>query len=240
MRWRRVPSGAASSEVCAPALLLTGYTVQHVIAQMLTAFLTVAAAGFGLVVFATSVGIIGFSPVWLAVVVLIAGLAGFRVIADVRRRASRRRTDLRRVVNDFVQLLAVALTTNRSVEDSVTFAAEAGEGESFELLRQTIATARPMGISVLGCAERHGRPLRSVRTSWPDFIVAAPSCRRRVPSQPPFEPKRKALRDKQLLELGERADKANANLSLPTMGMVMGMVLFLGYPILTRIGEAFT
>ena len=41
-------------------------------------------------------------------------------------------------------------------------------------------------------------------------------------------------------EWGWGADKANANLSLPTMGMVFGMVLFLAYPVMTQIADAFT
>ena len=50
----------------------------------------------------------------------------------------------------------------------------------------------------------------------------------------------KSLRAKQLTELTDRADQANANLSLPTMGMVIGMVLFLAYPIMQQISDAFT
>ncbi|MEM9746876.1 MAG: hypothetical protein AAF945_09300, partial [Actinomycetota bacterium] len=50
----------------------------------------------------------------------------------------------------------------------------------------------------------------------------------------------RTLRSKQLADLTDAADKANANLSLPTMGMVLGVVVFIGYPIVTQILEAFS
>ena len=49
----------------------------------------------------------------------------------------------------------------------------------------------------------------------------------------------KTLRTHQLMSLAEAADKANSNLALPTMGMVFGMVLFLAYPIIQEISQAF-
>jgi hypothetical protein len=50
----------------------------------------------------------------------------------------------------------------------------------------------------------------------------------------------KALRAKNLTALAEKADRANDNLQLPTIGMVFGMVLFLIYPIAHQILSAFT
>ena len=49
----------------------------------------------------------------------------------------------------------------------------------------------------------------------------------------------KAIRQKQLVALAAAADEANSNLSIPTMGMVIGMVLFLGYPITQQVLQAF-
>lgn len=221
------------------SLRLTGHTVPTVIGQIL-----VTAAVAGLTVFVAlaalvAAGSTSSSPLLWMLVPVVAVLFGWRVVLDVRARAARRRTELRRVVNDFVQLLAVALTTNRSIEDSLAFAADAGEGDGFELLRQTIATAQPMGITVwdalAGMADTYDLPeLRGLTTSLQRQAGVGVSVAATVRTEA------KSLRAKQLAELTDRADRANANLSLPTMGMVVGMVLFLAYPIMRQISEAFT
>ncbi|MEZ5258934.1 MAG: type II secretion system F family protein [Ilumatobacteraceae bacterium] len=159
-------------------------------------------------------------------------------IADLLSAAASR-AELRRAVNDFVQLLAVALTTNRSVEDAVAFAADAGDGFASELLRQTIDTAQPMGLSVwdaLGAmADTYDLDqLRGLATSLQRQAGVGVSVAATIRTEA------SAMRARQLAEITDRADKANANLSLPTMGMVFGMVLFLAYPVMQQISEAFT
>lgn len=221
------------------ALRLTGYTVPTVVGQVIV---TAVLAGFTIVVVLaglTVAGTLAPSPMLWLLVPIVAALFGWRVILDVRARARRRRTELRRVVNDFVQLLAVALTTNRSVEDALDFAADAGEGDGFRLLRQTIDTAQPMGITVWdalnGMADTYDLPeLRGLTTSLQRQSGVGVSVAATIRTEA------KSLRAKQLGELTDRADQANANLSLPTMGMVIGMVLFLAFPIMRQISEAFT
>jgi Flp pilus assembly protein TadB len=191
-----------------------------------------------LVSFLVTTGSVSMSPLLGLLSVGIVALFAWRVIADARARAGRRQRGLRRVVNDFVQLLAIALTTNRSVEDSISFAADAGEGDGFDLLRQTISTAQPMGISVwdalTAMADTYELPeLRGLSTSLQRQAGVGVSVAATIRTEA------KSLRDKQLCDLKDRADKANSNLSLPTMGMVFGMVLFLAYPIMRQISEAF-
>ncbi|WP_420451776.1 type II secretion system F family protein [Ilumatobacter sp.] len=223
----------------ASSLRLTGHTVPTVIGQIVV---TAAVAGF--TVFVVLAGLVATgttsaSPILWLLVPIVAALFGWRVVLDIRARAARRRTELRRVVNDFVQLLAVALTTNRSIEDALTFAADAGEGDGFDLLRQTVATAQPMGITVWDAlnamADTYDLPeLRGLTTSLQRQAGVGVSVAATIRTEA------KSLRAKQLTELTDRADQANANLSLPTMGMVIGMVLFLAYPIMRQISEAFT
>lgn len=221
------------------SLRLTGHTVPTVIGQIV---LTGVVAAFTMVVVLAGLVAAGVAPasplLWLLVPV-VAVVFSWRVVLDVRARAARRRTELRRVVNDFVQLLAVALTTNRSVEDALNFAADAGEGDGFDLLRKTVETAQPMGITVWDAlnamADTYDLPeLRGLTTSLQRQAGVGVSVAATIRTEA------KSLRTKQLTELTDRADQANANLSLPTMGMVIGMVLFLAYPIMQQISEAFT
>ena len=233
------PLGRLVDERLGSSLRMTGHTVPTVIGKIVV---TAVVAGFTTLVVITALvaaGVTSASPIWWLLVPAVALLFAWRVVLDVRARAARRRAELRRVVNDFVQLLAVALTTNRSVEDAVSFAADAGDGDGFELLRQTVATAQPMGITVWDAlnamADSYDLPeLRGLTTSLQRQAGVGVSVAATIRTEA------KSLRAKQLTELKDRADQANANLSLPTMGMVIGMVLFLAYPIMQQISNAFT
>ncbi|MFN3255469.1 MAG: type II secretion system F family protein [Ilumatobacter sp.] len=233
------PLGRLIEERLGKSLRLAGFTVPFVVGQVVTSTL-VALFATGMVALALmSAGVVGSSPLLWLLVVCASVMFGWRVVADVRTRATRRQRGLRRVVNDFVQLLAVALTTNRSVEDAIAFAADAGEGDGFELLRETISTAQPMGISVWdalnGMADTYDLPeLRGLTTSLQRQANVGVSVATTIRTEA------KSLRDKQLADLKDRADKANSNLSIPTMGMVFGMVLFLAFPIMQQISQAFT
>ena len=235
----RGPLGALVDRHLGAAIRLVGYTVPNVIG---TVVLAVVVSGFAMTVAVAALiaaGLVAGSPLPWLLVPTAAVLFGWRVIADLRVRARRRKAELRRAVNDFVQLLAVALTTNRSVEDAVAFAADAGDGFGFELLRQTIDTAQPMGLSVwdaLGAmADTYDLDqLRGLATSLQRQAGVGVSVAATIRTEA------SAMRARQLAEITDRADKANANLSLPTMGMVFGMVLFLAYPVMQQISEAFT
>lgn len=235
----RGPLGALVDHHLGAAIRLVGYTVPNVLGTVLLAVVVSAFAMTIAVAALIAAGLVAGSPLPWLLVPTAAVLFGWRVIADLRMRARRRKAELRRAVNDFVQLLAVALTTNRSVEDAVAFAADAGDGFGFELLRQTIDTAQPMGLSVwdaLGAmADTYDLDqLRGLATSLQRQAGVGVSVAATIRTEA------SAMRARQLAEITDRADKANANLSLPTMGMVFGMVLFLAYPVMQQISEAFT
>jgi Flp pilus assembly protein TadB len=233
------PLGRIVDERLGRAMRLSGYTVPTVIGQtILTAAVTALAMTLAVATLIAAGFVSASLWIWL-LVPLVTALFTWRVIADVRARAIRRHSELQRVMNDFVQLLAVALTTNRSVEDAISFAADAGDGYGFDLLRQTINTAQPMGITVWDAlnsmADTYDLPeMRGLTTSLQRQAGVGVSVAATIRTEA------KAMRAKQLVELTDRADKANANLSLPTMGMVFGMVLFLAYPIMQQIADAFT
>ena len=232
------PLGRIVAQRLGKSLRLAGLTVPQLLGQIVTAVFVSTLTMAMLVSLLVTTGSVSMSPLLGLLSVGIVALFAWRVIADARARAGRRQRGLRRVVNDFVQLLAIALTTNRSVEDSISFAADAGEGDGFDLLRQTISTAQPMGISVwdalTAMADTYELPeLRGLSTSLQRQAGVGVSVAATIRTEA------KSLRDKQLCDLKDRADKANSNLSLPTMGMVFGMVLFLAYPIMRQISDAF-
>lgn len=219
-------------------LRLAGCTVAEVLARMVTA----VAVGFVAVLLGVgalvATGVLSASPLWLLVIVGLPVALGARALSEVVAAARARRRSLRRVTNDFVQLLAVALTTNRSIEESIEFAAGAGEGAEFDLLRATVRSARPMGVPVwdalAAMADDYGlddlKALTGALRRQADVGVSVAQTVRTEAA---------AMRSRQLDDLKDQADRANADLSVPTLGMVLGMVLFLAFPIAQQISEAF-
>ena len=218
---------------------LANTTVPAVVARMVT---VTAVSFLGLILAVGAMiaaGIMAATWWWVFVVAIVPLLFGWNVLNDVIAVARRRRRALRRVANDFVQLVAVALTTNRSIEESVEFAAQAGTGEGFDLLRSTVRTARPMGIPVWEAlatmADTYGLDdLKGLTASLGRQAGVGISVAQTVRTEAAN------MRSRQLVELTDQADKANANLSIPTMGMVLGMVVFLMYPIAQQISDAFS
>ncbi|WP_420451661.1 hypothetical protein [Ilumatobacter sp.] len=232
------PLGRFVEDRAGRSVHLLGTTVPVVVGQVVAAAVIALVATTLMCSALVAVGAVAPSPLMSVLVIAATVLFAWRIVADVRARAERRRRELRRVVNDFVQLLAVALTTNRSVEDAIDFAADAGDGDGFDLLRRTVETARPMGITVwdalAAMSQTYDLPeLRGLTTSLQRQAGVGVSVAATVRTEAA------AMRARQLDELTDRADAANANLSLPTMGMVFGMVAFLAYPVVTQITEAF-
>jgi hypothetical protein len=176
---------------------------------------------------------------WWPVVVLVVGvLGGWTSFRGVATRVERSRRSMRQAANDFVQLVAVGLTTDQSVEEAISFALDVGGGDGFERLRRQVRTAPQRGVPVWDAIEEFGagHDLRELR----EFAV----CVERQGTQgvsigESVAALATAMRARALDELEREADKANANLSGPTVGFVVATVVFLAYPLAQRISEAF-
>jgi hypothetical protein len=147
----RVAAGAVGrwvNDSLGHALVLADTTVPDVAGRLVAAVALGSAAVLFAAVGLAAAQIVALTWWWLALALVTVVAFASVPLRDVRTKADRRRRELEQVVNDFVQLVAVALTTNRSVEEAITFAADAGDGFGFDLLRRTIATAEPMGVAV--------------------------------------------------------------------------------------------
>jgi Flp pilus assembly protein TadB len=185
-----------------------------------------------------AIGALPLSPFWLLLPVVVAVLAGWTIVHDVSTRIERRRTELRHASNDFVQLVAVGLTSDQSVEEAIRFALGVGAGEAFDTLRQQVATAPQRGVPVWEAIDEFGRAY-DVR----ELCEFATSVERQglqgVSISETVATLASAMRAKALDRLEREADKANANLSGPTVGFVVTTIVFLAYPLAQRISEAF-
>jgi len=192
-------------------------------------------AGFAALI---SVGALALSPLWPIVALLCAAIAGWISLTDVANKIERERGAVRRASNDFVQLVAVGLTTDQSVEEAIGFALAVGASDAFDTLRQQISTAPQRGVAVWEALDEFGRTydIREIRE-------LAASIERQglqgVSIGDTAASLAEAMRAKALDDLERAADKANANLSGPTVGFVVTTIVFLAYPLAQRISEAF-
>ena len=219
-------------------LQLVGLTPTAVVTKVMVAVgVTMFAVLAGLAALA-SLGALPLSPMWSIVAPLCALLAGWISLNDVANKIDRQRREVRRASNDFVQLVAVGLTTDQSVEEAITFALAVGASDSFDTLRQQISTAPQRGIAVWEALDQFGRDydireISELAASIERQGVQGVSIGDTVASLS------EAMRAKALDDLERAADKANANLSGPTVGFVVTTIVFLAYPLAQRISEAF-
>lgn len=220
-----------------------GLRVAELTAADVATRVLVATAAVGVSVLASVVGLVSFgllpaSPLWVLGPPLAAAIAGWTMVLDTRSRIARRRRALHQAANDFVQLVAVGLTTDQSVEEAVRFALDVGDGPAFGLVRHAVATAPQRGVPVW-------EALDAVGSSYEigELCEFAASVERQglqgVSIGSTVATLAESMRAKALDRLERDADRANANLAGPTVGFVVSTVIFLAYPLAVRISEAF-
>ena len=219
-------------------LMLVQLTPAAVVTKVMVAtgvMLFAALAGFAALM---SLGALPFSPIWSIVALCCALLAGWSTLNDITNKIERERRGIRQASNDFVQLVAVGLTTDQSAEDAISFALAVGASASFDTLRQQISAAPQRGVAVWEALDEFGRDY-DVR----EISELAGSIERQglqgVSIGDTVASLAEAMRAKALDDLERAADKANANLSGPTVGFVVTTIVFLAYPLAQRISEAF-
>ena len=203
----------------------------------------VAAATVGLAVLAAVAGLLALgllppSPIWIGGPLLATVIAGWTMVVDTRSKIARRRRDLRQASNDFVQLVAVGLTTDQSVEEAIRFALDVGAGPTFDVVRRSVLAAPQRGIPVW-------EAIGSVGSAYDigELCEFASSVERQglqgVSIASTVATLAASMRAKALDQLERDADRANANLAGPTVGFVVTTIVFLAYPLALRISEAF-
>jgi hypothetical protein len=219
-------------------LATIGLTPADVVTRVLSA---AGVMGFVLLSGASALmamGLLPFSVVWFGVVALCAALAGWVTVHDITGKIERRQRELRQAANDFIQLVAIGLTTDQSVEEALRFALAVGASDAFELLRLDLQTAPQRGIPMWEALEEFGE-----RNGVRELCEFAASIERQgvqgVSISETVATLAAAMRAKALDQLEREADKANANLSGPTIGFVVTTIVFLAYPLAQRVSEAF-
>lgn len=219
-------------------LVSVGLSASAVVTRVVVALVTVGLAVLAGVVTLAACGVLPPSPWWAILAPLGGAVAAWTMLVDVGSRITRRRRELRQSTNEFVQLVAVGLTTDQSVEEAIAFALDVAGGPSASLLRDAVATAPLRGLPVWEALDDVGTQY-DVR----ELCEFASSVERQglqgVAIGTTVATLAASMRAKGLDQLERDADRANANLAGPTIGFVVTTIVFLAYPLALRISEAF-
>jgi Flp pilus assembly protein TadB len=185
-----------------------------------------------------TIGALPPSRLWILAAMVVGAMAGWIIWSDVYGRVERRRREFRRTTTDFVQLVAVGLTTDQSVEEAIQFALSVGDSDMFELLRTELATAPLRGVPLWEALDQLGRRYQQRELSEFGASIERQGTQG-VSITETVTTLATAMRERSLDDLEREADKVNANLAGPTICFVVTTVVFLAYPLAIRIGQAF-
>jgi Flp pilus assembly protein TadB len=171
-------------------------------------------------------------PVWLSVALAAAG-AVVPFVA-LKAAAAERRQAFRHALGCFLDLVAVRLAGGAGVDSALTLSAASGVGWAFSELRQALAEARLMGeapwtgLDRLGTAIGVGE-LNELAAS----VTLAGDEGARVRGS--IAAKARAIRTHGLADAESAAQSASERMSLPVVLLMVGFVVFLGYPAVMQV-----
>lgn len=166
---------------------------------------------------------------------LVLGVGGF-LLPDVllRSRAAERRRSFRYALSSYLDLAHIVLAAGAGVETALSYAADAGEGWAFAELRAALHRSRLTGESPWAAFQRLGEQLdipelREVASSL--NLAGSHGAKVRVS----LEARAQALRSRELAEMEGEAEAATERMALPSVLLVVGFVIFVGFPAVYEI-----
>lgn len=171
-------------------------------------------------------------PLWLglggAAALSASALFGLKSEAENRRRA------FRHALSAFLDVVSVSLAAGKGVESSLETAAEAGEGWAFAEIRRALLESRLAGetpwVGLGNLGEELGvNELNELAAST--ALAGDEGARVRQSLQA----KGSSIRQRGMAETQAKAEAATERLALPIVLLLMGFLVFLGYPAMARI-----
>jgi len=150
------------------------------------------------------------------------------------QEANARREDLRRVLSSYLDLVAMQLAGGRGIPEALPAAAAIGQGWAFEQLGETISRARYAGTTPWVALAELGRTvdlpeLRDLGAAL--GLVADDGAKVRQS----LAVRSASQRRRRLADLKAAADKTNQSIEIALIGLVVGLLLFLGYPAVSNM-----
>jgi Flp pilus assembly protein TadB len=170
----------------------------------------------------------------LGMALAFALLAGTLPLLAVRKEAAARRQDFRHAVGAFLDLVSMNLAGGRGVPEALTAAAAIGGGWPFARLRDTLAFARLQGLTPWAALGRLGDEvgLNELRDLAAALALVADDGAKIRDS---LAARAATLRRRELAEMEGRAGERSQSMLVAQMLIVLGYLLFLAYPAVSRI-----
>jgi Flp pilus assembly protein TadB len=232
--WAESALGAKITLAAAADLRVTGETATSHLAQR-AAFGLLGLLWAPLVVLLMSIGGVRVGaalPLWVCVVLAPVGFA-YPGLA-LRSAAADRRRGFRHALSAFLDVVAVSLASGRGVDTALNDGVRAGHGWPFAELERALSEARLLGESPWTALARLSRAI-----GVPELAELAASAAlagnegARVRSS--LAAKARAIRVRGLAEVEGAAQSATERMTLPVVLLMVGFIVFLGYPAIDRV-----
>ena len=229
-------SGAGSQLVrrIAPDLRATSQSADALIARQalcsLAGLLWAPATAALMIAGGVSVSLI--LPVWISLVFAAAG--ALLPLLSLKMAAAERRRAFRHALGCFLDLVAVRLAGGAGIESALELSAASGQGWAFSELRQALSEARLMGEPPWAGLDRLGSQLQiSELNELAASVALAGDEGARVRGS--IAAKARAIRIRGLADAESVAQAASERMSLPIVLLMVGFVIFLGYPAVNQV-----
>lgn len=172
------------------------------------------------------------APLWLSFLLAPAGF--LYPTLSLRSQAAAARRTFRHALSSFLDIVAVSLAGGRGVESALHDGAHAGQGWPFAEIRRCLLEARLQGEPPWTGLGRLGQEL-----DIPELGELAASATlagsegARVRGS--LAAKAKAMRQRSLTDVEAAAQAASERMSLPVVLLMVGFVVFLGFPALEQV-----
>lgn len=208
--------------------------VEEVAAQMVLGALCGVLVPFMIVAIAIPAGVRlpVVLPVWAGVLSILGGAIAPLVALRSEARAARR--GARAVVSSFLDLVTLCLAGGMGIEGALHASAGVAQDRLSARLRQALSAARDRGETPWQALAALGRQLRiDELTELSAAVALAGTEGARIRST--LSAKSASIRRHQLSEAEAEANTITERLFLPGMLLLLGFLLFVGYPAVSKI-----
>lgn len=171
-------------------------------------------------------------PLWASLV--LAPLGFFYPSLALRARAADRRRSFRHALSGFLDVVSISLAGGRGVDTALRDGATAGQGWAFDALRTALLEAQLLGETPWSGLARLGAELgipELGELAASAALAGSEGARVRVS----LAAKARSLRLRGLTDVESAAHSASELMSVPVVLLMLGFVIFLGYPAIVRV-----
>ena len=181
---------------------------------------------------AAGIGVSFTVPIGLALLFALGGLA--LPALNLHQEAERRRTDFKHALSAYLNLVGVNVAAGRGVEGALETAAATGQGPAFNAIRRALYRAQVTGQTPWSALDDLGaeigiEELRELAAT----ISLAGGMGAKVRES--LAAKAATLRKRGLTEIQSAANAASERMAIPVVLLVIGLIVFIGYPAISRI-----